>query len=810
MNRMPHKMIVFVLFLMAPIGCARSGLESPGPQTPDERTCNMDSECPDGQICHDHVCVVDVRECNDDRPCPAGEHCENGTCVIDVLCNSDADCSDGLFCNGIEVCDSASGCMAGEPPLLDDGFECTQDACDEERDLVIHLPEDSVCDDGNECTTSRCLVTDGCVDTFDDAIVPQQLEVSDCQKEVCQNGIRVSIQDDTDLPSQDSNGDCIQQTCQNGVLVTVADDFEVPAQLHSGDCQKEICQDGFTVSVPDNNESPAQSSDQDCVTEICLNGDVVAMPANGEIPPAGGDNDCVREICQGGAIQTIPDDSETPPADEAANCKQNVCADGVISPVADHADLPNQISTQDCLRETCVGGAIISIADNSETPPADGSECRVGLCEGGEVQINGNDEACDDGTLCTAGTCETDGSCAFTPQDSLCPPCPNQNSVAQCEPANPIADTNGCLCLTPAVLTCNATPETQQVLEPISLVALAPDAAAGSTFLWELVGTPVGVDPSAQLISDSTTANAVFTPTAPSADVNDTYTLQVTLQEPQLAPQTCLVNVVAEALPDTFEISLFLADSLDVDLHVIGGTRSNPEDLKYDMPFHPLHVSNRICDDSCFYAGDGVCDDGGADSSYSVCDLGSDCSDCGTRQISGPGVDDPNRDCYFANCNVCSVEIPDQPSCTAIDPRVVDFDNPADGAAINDTQDPQLDIDNRRGCYQNASLEPVCIPEKVTVEEPSPGIYFVWAYLYGNAMEPNTGILTSPMATTVEIEVKCRGESQRYSRLLSSEDILNPNTASAASSYERIGGSNGFIRFEIPAGASSPCSLPAP
>jgi len=360
------------------------------------------------------------------------------------------------------------------------------------------------------------------------------------------------------------------------------------------------------------------------------------------------------------------------------------------------------------------------------------------------------------------------------------------------------------------VLTCDASPETQQVLEPISLTAAAPGAALGSTFLWELVGTPVGVDPSAQLISDSTSANTVFTPTAPSADASDTYTLQVTLEEPQLPTQTCLVHVVAEALPDTFEISLFFSDALDVDLHVIGGTRSNPEDLKYDMPFHPLHVSNSICDDSCFYAGDGVCDDGGAGSSYSVCDLGSDCSDCGTRQVSGPEVDNPNRDCYFANCNVCSVEIPEQPSCIAIDPRVVDFDNPADGAAFTDTQDPQLDIDNRRGCYQNASLEPVCIPEKITVEQPSPGIYFVWAYLYGNTMEPSMGTLTTPMTTTVEIEVKCKGESQRYSRTLSSEDTFAPNIASAAASYERIGGSNGFIRFEIPTGSSSACSLPVP
>src|SRR5690606_1207317 len=124
------------------------------------------------------------------------------------------------------------------------------------------------------------------------------------------------------------------------------------------------------------------------------------------------------------------------------------------------------------------------------------------------------------------------------------------------------------------------------------------------------------------------------------------HVVQVTLQEPDLPPQTCTVSLEATPLPDTLQVRLVMNDALDVDVHVIGG----PDALAYDFPYHPLHSPS----------------------------LG----------------DDPDRDCYYANCPVCTVAIPGQ-SCTPEDPRIVDFDDPADGAALDDPQDPQLDIDNR-------------------------------------------------------------------------------------------------------------------
>ncbi|MEM9492064.1 MAG: hypothetical protein AAGC55_23155, partial [Myxococcota bacterium] len=53
---------------------------------------------------------------DDDNP-PAGE--DGGP---SAQCALDSDCSDGLFCNGVEVCDTAAGgiCVAGVAPTVVD------------------------------------------------------------------------------------------------------------------------------------------------------------------------------------------------------------------------------------------------------------------------------------------------------------------------------------------------------------------------------------------------------------------------------------------------------------------------------------------------------------------------------------------------------------------------------------------------------------------------------------------------------------------------------------------------------------------
>lgn len=82
---------------------------------------------------------------------------------------------------------------------------------------------------------------------------------------------------------------------------------------------------------------------------------------------------------------------------------------------------------------------------------------------------------------------------------------------------------------------------------------------------------------------------------------------------------------------DTDEVCLYsLSDSANE--HICG--------IALDGSGDPLPMGNRSggasceglrCDDTCFYANDGLCNDGGPGSVFSVCELGSDCTDCGPR-----------------------------------------------------------------------------------------------------------------------------------------------------------------------------------
>ena len=56
-------------------------------------------------------------------------------------CAVDADCDDGVFCNGAESCEVATGvCLAGTVPMCDDGNPCTVDACDGAADACRNDP----------------------------------------------------------------------------------------------------------------------------------------------------------------------------------------------------------------------------------------------------------------------------------------------------------------------------------------------------------------------------------------------------------------------------------------------------------------------------------------------------------------------------------------------------------------------------------------------------------------------------------------------------------------------------------------------
>ena len=167
------------------LGC----ISGPSPQLDDGFVCTYDScqetaqrikhepdsrSCDDGLFCNgSEICDPDAEEA-DEEGCTAGLpldlsdawDCTDDNCIEQnrqiVHTNNDENCSDGVFCDGPEICNplsefaDAAGCIPYDGEFLDDGLSCTEDSCDEENDLLVHIPYDpDVCNDDNACNGSE-------------------------------------------------------------------------------------------------------------------------------------------------------------------------------------------------------------------------------------------------------------------------------------------------------------------------------------------------------------------------------------------------------------------------------------------------------------------------------------------------------------------------------------------------------------------------------------------------------------------------------------------------------------------------------
>lgn len=89
---------------------------------------NTAVDCDDSVACTDDACDAGV--CVNTDNCTAPETCNTttGLCEEAPICTVDADCDDGVFCNGAETCDVATGnCIAGTRPCDDGGATACAD-----------------------------------------------------------------------------------------------------------------------------------------------------------------------------------------------------------------------------------------------------------------------------------------------------------------------------------------------------------------------------------------------------------------------------------------------------------------------------------------------------------------------------------------------------------------------------------------------------------------------------------------------------------------------------------------------------------
>lgn len=105
--------------------------------------CQRDADCDDGIFCNGaETCLGGI--------CQPGSLPDDGIACTHLVCDEQAKefrfeplhglCGDGKFCNGTERCDPNVGCVAGTPIPVDDGDPCTRNYCDEDLKRVITEP----------------------------------------------------------------------------------------------------------------------------------------------------------------------------------------------------------------------------------------------------------------------------------------------------------------------------------------------------------------------------------------------------------------------------------------------------------------------------------------------------------------------------------------------------------------------------------------------------------------------------------------------------------------------------------------------
>jgi len=135
------------------------------PQVPppcnDNNTCTVDTCVGSGTAAFCRNAPVpsgtscgDGNACNGDERCDASAQCQPGT-----VATAGTSCADANACNGDETCNGFGTCTPGAPPVVNDGNECTADACDANNGVShVPLPDGTACAGTGVCQGGTCSV----------------------------------------------------------------------------------------------------------------------------------------------------------------------------------------------------------------------------------------------------------------------------------------------------------------------------------------------------------------------------------------------------------------------------------------------------------------------------------------------------------------------------------------------------------------------------------------------------------------------------------------------------------------------------
>jgi len=136
-----------------------------------------------------------------DSDSDADSDADTEECPPEAECCANTECSNGIYCDGLEVCDRGR-CEPGFPIDCADGLECTEDVCDEMANLCVHVPRHDECDDGDLCNgEERCDPAADDVDEFGCSLGSPLVcdDLDPCTDDFCEgNECQVGLKDSDD------------------------------------------------------------------------------------------------------------------------------------------------------------------------------------------------------------------------------------------------------------------------------------------------------------------------------------------------------------------------------------------------------------------------------------------------------------------------------------------------------------------------------------------------------------------------------------------------------------------------------------
>jgi len=259
--------------------------------------CTVDADCDDGLYCNG-------AETCDAGTCLAGMApiCDDGVGCTDDLCNestdscdnvaNDTNCDNGLYCDGMEPCDPVLDCLAGTAVNCSDGVACTDDSCNESTDACDNVANDGSCDDGDPCTIDTCDLVVGCTN------VPVDCDDGNaCTTDTCDPGTGSCVND----PIVPCCGDTF---CDAG-----EDQCDCPGDCGTPPATEADCTDG----IDEDCDSRTDCDDADC----------------GGDPACATGTACGNKLCEGSGEDCFSCPSDCRCA--GRNCSNACCGDGICS-----------------------------------------------------------------------------------------------------------------------------------------------------------------------------------------------------------------------------------------------------------------------------------------------------------------------------------------------------------------------------------------------------------------------------------------------------------------------------------------------